>query len=71
MVEHCTRRGVILVEAFMWPHQPRTAAIQALVRTGAIGDLRLIRSSFSFAIDMTDWRLDADRGGGALWDVGC
>ena len=71
MVEHCRRCGVILVEAFMWPHQPRTAAIRKLVFDGAIGDLRLIRSSFSFPIDMTDWRLDASRGGGALWDVGC
>jgi D-xylose 1-dehydrogenase (NADP+, D-xylono-1,5-lactone-forming) len=71
MVEHCRRAGVILIEAFMWPHQPRAAVLRKLVNDGAIGDLRLIRSSFSFPIDMTDWRLDASRGGGALWDVGC
>jgi len=71
MVGLCQNKGVILAEAFMWPHQPRTAAIRKLVFDGAIGDLRLIRSSFSFPIDMTDWRLDAARGGGALWDVGC
>src|SRR6185312_13499146 len=35
------------------------------------GDLRLVRSSFSFPIDAGDWRLDSSRGGGALWDVGC
>ena len=39
--------------------------------TGRSAQLRLIRSSFSFPIDMTDWRLDPARGGGALWDVGC
>ncbi len=71
MVAHCERKGVILMEAFMWPHQPRTAAIRKLVNDGEIGDLRLIRSSFSFPIDPGDWRLDANRGGGALWDVGC
>src|SRR5262249_19519718 len=29
------------------------------------------RSSFSFPIAPGDWRLEASRGGGALWDVGC
>src|SRR5205085_1965198 len=68
---HCRSRKVVLMEAFMWRHQPRTAAIQKLVREGAIGQLRLVRSSFSFPIDMSDWRLEATRGGGALWDIGC
>ena len=39
--------------------------------TGRSATLRLIRSSFSFPIDLGDWRLDPARGGGALWDVGC
>jgi xylose dehydrogenase (NAD/NADP) len=71
MVEHCRRRGVLLMEAFMWRHQPRTRELRALVDGGAIGELRLIRSSFSFPIAPGDWRLDPSRGGGALWDVGC
>ncbi len=71
MVEHCQRRGVILMEAFMWRHQPRTLEIRQRLRGRAIGELRLIRSSFSFPIEAGDWRLDPARGGGALWDVGC
>jgi D-xylose 1-dehydrogenase (NADP+, D-xylono-1,5-lactone-forming) len=71
MVEHCRKRGVLLMEAFMWRHQPRTREVRRLVRDGAIGELRLIRSSFSFPIEPGDWRLDPTRGGGALWDVGC
>jgi predicted dehydrogenase len=71
MVEHCRDRGVLLMEAFMWRHQPRTLELRHLVREGAIGELRLIRSSFSFPIAAGDWRLDLARGGGALWDVGC
>jgi D-xylose 1-dehydrogenase (NADP+, D-xylono-1,5-lactone-forming) len=71
MVEHCRRRGVLLMEAFMWRHQPRTLEIRKRVRDGAIGELRLIRSSFSFPIEPGDWRLNPARGGGALWDVGC
>ena len=70
MVEHCRARGVILMEAFMWPHQPRTADLLQLVRRGDLGDVRLIRTSFSITCDPGDWRLDASRGGGGLWDVG-
>ncbi len=71
MVEHARNRGVILMEAFMWRHQERTLRLRQLVRDGAIGDLRLVRASFSFPIAPDDWRLDPSRGGGALWDVGC
>jgi predicted dehydrogenase len=55
----------------MWRHQPRTAELLKLVGSGVIGELRLIRSSFSFPIDLADLRLDKKRGGGALFDVGC
>jgi len=71
MVEYCRQRGVILMEAFMWRHQPRTSDIRKMVVQGTIGELRLIRSSFSFPIGPGDWRLDPRRGGGCLWDVGC
>jgi predicted dehydrogenase len=71
MIDHCRARGVVLMEAFMWRHQPRTTALRQLVADGAIGELRLVRSSFSFSIDPSDWRLDPARGGGALWDIGC
>jgi predicted dehydrogenase len=71
LADHCRARGVLLMEAFMWRHQPRTAALARLVAGGTIGTLRLVRASFSFPIDPNDWRLDAARGGGALWDVGC
>ena len=71
MVEYCRSRGVLLMEAFMWRHQPRSSELKARVAAGLIGDLRLVRSSFSFPIDPGDWRLDPARGGGALWDVGC
>jgi predicted dehydrogenase len=71
MVARCEARGVVLMEAFMWRHQPRTTALRAMVSDGAIGELRLVRSSFSFPIEAGDWRLDPSRGGGALFDVGC
>jgi predicted dehydrogenase len=71
MVDGCKMHGVILMEAFMWRHQPRTLSIVQMLRRGDLGGLRLIRSSFSFPIAPGDWRLEPPRGGGALWDVGC
>ena len=65
MVQHCRARGVLLMEAFMWRHQPRSLELRRLIRAGAIGELRLIRSSFSFPIAGGDWRLDPARGGGS------
>ena len=71
IASHCHAHGVILMEAFMWRHQPRTAELRRLIADGAIGELRLIRASFSFLIEPGDWRHDPARGGGSLWDVGC
>jgi predicted dehydrogenase len=71
MAAACRQAGVILQEAFMWRHHPRTKRVKDLLMTGAIGDLRLICAHFSFDIDPGDWRLDPARGGGAVWDIGC
>ena len=71
MIAVCEKSGVILQEAFMWRHHPRTKKTKELLAAGAIGELRLICAHFSFDIDRSDWRLDPKRGGGAVWDIGC
>src|SRR5437588_284876 len=40
------RNGRLLSEAFMYRHNPQTLKLAVLVRDGAIGELRLIRSAF-------------------------
>jgi D-xylose 1-dehydrogenase (NADP+, D-xylono-1,5-lactone-forming) len=65
------RTGMLLMEAFMWRHHPQTARLLELVRGGAVGDLRLVRASFSFTLGARDVRLDPALAGGALMDVGC
>jgi len=66
------RTGRILSEAFMYRHNPQTARLRALIDEGAIGDVRLIRSAFSYSLyDPGNIRLQADLEGGALMDVGC
>jgi predicted dehydrogenase len=66
------RTGYLLTEAFMWRHNPQTAKLKELVDGGAIGELRLIRSTFSYGLyDDANIRLRTDVEGGALMDVGC
>jgi D-xylose 1-dehydrogenase (NADP+, D-xylono-1,5-lactone-forming) len=66
------RTGRLLTEAFMWRHNPQTARLKELVDQGAIGELRLVRSTFSYGLyDETNIRLQTDVEGGALMDVGC
>jgi D-xylose 1-dehydrogenase (NADP+, D-xylono-1,5-lactone-forming) len=71
MAAACRQANVVLQEAFMWRHHPRSKRVKELLASGAIGDLRLICAHFSFDIDRSDWRLDPARGGGAVWDIGC
>ena len=62
----------LLMEAFMYRHNPQTHRLVALVAEGAIGPLRLIRGAFSFVVrDPADVRLSRELDGGALMDVGC
>jgi D-xylose 1-dehydrogenase (NADP+, D-xylono-1,5-lactone-forming) len=66
------REGRLLSEAFMYRHNPQTAKLLELVRDGAIGELRLIRSAFWYGLyDADNIRLRTDVEGGALMDVGC
>jgi D-xylose 1-dehydrogenase (NADP+, D-xylono-1,5-lactone-forming) len=64
--------GRLLSEAFMYRHNPQTKRLTDLVAAGAIGDLRLIRTAFSYPLfDPENIRLRTDVEGGALMDVGC
>jgi xylose dehydrogenase (NAD/NADP) len=66
------RAGRILMEAFMYRHNPQTERLTELVASGAIGRLRLVRAAFSFPLaDATNVRLNPDLEGGGLMDVGC
>jgi xylose dehydrogenase (NAD/NADP) len=66
------RTGRLLTEAFMYRHNPQTKRLVELVDEGAIGDLRVVRSAFSYALfDADNIRLRTDVEGGSLMDVGC
>lgn len=63
----------ILVEAFMYRSQPAVRQAIQLVREGAIGEVRLIRSNFTFCRNARpeDGRYQPNMAGGSLMDVGC
>src|SRR5258706_15740554 len=66
------RAGRHLSEAFMYRHNPQTRRIRELIEGGAVGDVRLIRSTFSYSLyDASNIRLRTEVEGGSLMDVGC
>jgi xylose dehydrogenase (NAD/NADP) len=66
------RVGALLMEAFMYRHHAQTRKLTEVVASGAIGELRQLRTSFSFTLaDRANVRLLPELDGGALMDLGC
>jgi D-xylose 1-dehydrogenase (NADP+, D-xylono-1,5-lactone-forming) len=66
------RAGRLLSEAFMYRHNPQARRLSELLDGGAIGEPRIVRARFGFALFDTDnIRLRPDVEGGSLMDVGC
>lgn len=63
----------VLAEAFMYCSHPQTLAVQKAIAEGAIGELRLLRSSFCYRTTRIagNIRFSAAMAGGALMDIGC
>jgi predicted dehydrogenase len=72
LFELADRRDRLLMEAFMYRHNPQTQRLLELVRDRAVGPLRMIAASFSFNTGTgANIRLERSLDGGALMDVGC
>lgn len=77
MIAVARENGVLLAEAFKFRHHPQHLKAKELVDAGAIGDLKMIRSTFTNAVNPTvmtpdkNWRWNRDQGGGAVYDLGC
>jgi predicted dehydrogenase/aryl-alcohol dehydrogenase-like predicted oxidoreductase len=75
VVEAAIANDVFLMEAFMYRCHPQTAKVVQLIKSGAIGDVRVIQASFSFHWPKP-WnessRITSNAlGGGGILDVGC
>ena len=75
IVETFDRRGVPLMESFMYRFHPQHRKVMALIELGAIGDIVEVRTHLSVDImnppDPNNIRLKPDLGGGTLLDMGC
>jgi predicted dehydrogenase len=66
------RAGLLLSEAFMYRHNPQARRLRELLDEGAVGEPRIARARFGFALfDTANIRLRPDVEGGSLMDVGC
>ncbi|MGJ0490709.1 Gfo/Idh/MocA family protein [Methylobacter sp.] len=68
------RRHVTVMEGFMYRFHPQHARVLELVRSGLIGEIRSVRATYSFMMRPARmYRLaeSVERGGGAMWDIGC
>ena len=72
VIEVASSRNILLMEGFMYRHHPLTLAVKEQIDSGAIGEVRFVRATFSTGLtDRTNWRLRGDLGGGAAMDLGC
>jgi predicted dehydrogenase len=63
--------GKLIAEGFMVVHHPQWARVRAMLADGAVGDLRRVDGAFTFYNDdRGNIRNIAERGGGALYDIG-
>jgi predicted dehydrogenase/aryl-alcohol dehydrogenase-like predicted oxidoreductase len=72
IVEAAQRHDVFLMEAYMYRCHPQTRKLLELIRSGAIGQVRVIQATFSFHADVRPESrlLNNALGGGGILDVG-
>ena len=72
MLDVCNRHGVIFMEAFMYQFHAQHKRVRDILKTGEIGEVKYMYASHSFFLDDEEnIRLSPEKGGGALYDVGC
>lgn len=74
-IETAARRyRVTVMEGFMYRFHPQHARVLELLHSGLFGEVRSVRATYSFMMRAARmYRLEqpVERGGGALWDIGC
>jgi len=68
-----TKHNVVVMEGFMYVFHPQHDAVHQLIDSGVIGEVRTVRTCFSFPMKPARlYRItrDIEQGGGAMWDIG-
>jgi predicted dehydrogenase/aryl-alcohol dehydrogenase-like predicted oxidoreductase len=73
IIEAAQRNDVFLMEGFMYRTHPQISKLVELIRSGVIGQVRVIQASFAFNTKVNpEGRLFKNElGGGGILDVGC
>ena len=73
IIDAARRHGVFLMEGFMYRCHPQTMRLAELIRKQVVGEVKLIRATFSFCcpFDPRSRLFSAELGGGGILDVGC
>ncbi len=72
MIDACQAHGVHFMEAFMYRYTDRMRQVEAVLRSGVLGEIRFVHASHRFLLNRPDSiKLRPELGGGALYDVGC
>jgi predicted dehydrogenase len=73
MINVCREQNVKFMEAFMYQFHPQHQRVREIIASGEIGEVKLMRSSFSFFLEQKEGniRFDKAKGGGSIYDVGC
>ena len=62
----------LILEAFMVRFHPQWLRAREIVRSGELGEVRVVTGFFSYHnVDPANIRNDPAKGGGGAWDIGC
>ncbi|MGD1030059.1 MAG: Gfo/Idh/MocA family oxidoreductase [Opitutaceae bacterium] len=72
MIAACESNRVNLMEAFMYRYTHRTRQVLEVLRSGVLGEVKFVGSTFRFLLsNPASIKLKPGLGGGSLYDVGC
>ena len=72
MIAAAGEHRVVIAEAFMYRHHPQTLKVIEVLQQRVIGDLLIVKGTFTFSLTRPDdVRWSPEMGGGSIWDVGC
>jgi predicted dehydrogenase len=69
---YCAKKGVLLMEAFMYRFHPQWVRAKEIVKCGELGKVMATSGIFSYDLkDGSNIRNIAEAGGGGILDIGC
>ncbi|MDR2186177.1 MAG: Gfo/Idh/MocA family oxidoreductase [Treponema sp.] len=70
--EYCKKKGVLLMEAFMYRFHPQWKRAAEIVKAGELGAVMTTAGIFSYDLkDGSNIRNIPETGGGGIYDIGC